>query len=459
MKKTLKLTFLGGVGSVTGANFLLEDLSRERPLRILIDCGLMQGSRFAMFENQKPFAYDPKTIDFLFVTHAHIDHIGRIPKLVREGFRGRIVSTGPTQKLAPLMLDDALKILEQECRQSGETPFYELADIKAAVSLWESVDYHEVFPISSGIEVKAMDAGHILGSAMFEFRINEQKLVFTGDLGNTPTPLLRNTEDLANVSYLVMESVYGDRNHEDRASRLELIKRVIEETTKKGGALLVPIFSLEKTQVLLSEINFLVENQEIKSVPVFLDSPLAIKVTEIYREESRHFNLTAQAAIGRGDDIFSFPRLKFTETPKESRVIRNIPNPKIILAGSGMSSGGRIVRHEREYLDDPKSTILFIGYQAVGSLGREIQEGAKVVDIEGEQVEIKARIATVDGYSSHKDSEHLVEFVEKTASTLKKVFVVMGEPRASMFLAQRLREYLEVDAKSPQPGESVELTF
>lgn len=461
MTSNTSLTFYGGTGSVTGANFLFEVSGKK----ILIDCGLTQGSRFADLENHEPFPYDPASIGFLLVTHAHIDHIGRIPKLVADGFRGKIFSTEETRLLVRPMFQDALKLMVEECKTKGSSPLYGENDISATISLWGSIPYHENFSLTPGISVYLKDAGHILGSAMFEITFSvvdenskppggglAKKIVFTGDLGNSPTPILKDTEIIADADYLVMESVYGDRNHEDRESRQLHLKDVITETIARKGALVIPTFSIEKTQVLLYEINELVENKQIPQIPVFLDSPLAIKVTEIYKTMRQNFNASAKTDMNMGDDIFNFPRLKMTARSEESKAILNVPSPKIILAGSGMSNGGRILHHEVNYLPGSQNTVLFVGYQAAGSLGRVIQDGVKEVRINGQIVPVRARVETISGYSSHKDSDHLVEFVEKTAESLTTVFVAMGELKSSLFLAQRLHDYFGVNAIVPEKG-------
>lgn len=457
-----RLTFCGGTGSVTGANFLLEVSGKK----ILIDCGLAQGSRFADEENRKPFLYDPTAIDFLLVTHAHIDHIGRIPKLVSNGFRGKILSTPETRALAGLMFEDALKLIEEECRKVGTLPLYEHKDVLTALSLWGDIPYHQNYELADGLTVYPKDAGHILGSAMYEisylgstskFRLNlKRKIVFTGDLGNSPTPILRDTETVTDADYLVMESVYGDRNHEDQSSRRKHLKDVIIETVNRNGTLIIPIFSLEKTQVILYELHELEEAYEIPVVPVFLDSPLAVEVTKVYHAMKSNWNDKALAEAG---DIFRFPRLKYTVHSEESKAILNVPAPKIILAGSGMSNGGRIIHHEANYLPGSQNTILFVGYQTAGSLGRQIQDGAKEVHINGQKVVVRARIETISGYSSHKDSDHLVQFVETAAkgNPRLKVFTVMGEPKSALFLVQRLRDYVGVEATHPELGETVTL--
>ncbi len=310
------LGFYGGVGSVTGANFMLD----TGDTAILVDCGLVQGSEFAGEINAKDFAYDPAAVDTLLVTHAHADHIGRIPKLVHDGFTGKIYSTKPTKELAEIMFADALKIMEMESKRAGRDPIYGEADIRTALARWETTGYHDPINLGSDVTVNFRDAGHILGSAIVEVMRNGKKVVFTGDLGNVPQPLLSAPDVPESYNYLVMESVYGDRSHEEVSERTELLKKQIEDTIQKQGTLIIPAFSLERTQAMLFEINNMVEAGEIPPIKTFLDSPLAIKVTRIYRESIEYLKPDVQEQIKSGDDIFAFDGLKFTETVKESFV-------------------------------------------------------------------------------------------------------------------------------------------
>ncbi len=451
MSKTT-ITFCSGVGTATGANFLLETEDGKN----LIDCGLVQGSKFAEEVNQNAFPYDVSSIKNLFITHAHADHIGRIPKLVHDGFRGTIWSTPETRALSAVMLPDILMQMRREAGEQNTKPMYDNTDIDKAFELWKEIPYHQPTDLA-GFTITLRDAGHILGSTMYEFVKNGKKIIFTGDLGNSPTPLLRDTEKITDANYMVMESVYGDRNHEPKAERLAKLKRVLNETIKRGGTVVIPAFSIERTQVILYELNNLIEAKEVPQVPVFLDSPLAIKVTSVYKSYTKDFNKAVQQEQTDGDNIFQFPGLKFVRTAEESAGIVRHKGSKIIIAGSGMSTGGRVIHHEREFLGDPQSTILIVGYQVAGCLGRELQDGAKSVRIEGQQIDIKAHVETILGYSSHKDSDHLIEFVADTVKTLKCVWVAMGEPKSSLFLTQRLRDYVGVNAVYPKIGETVTL--
>jgi len=463
--KKLRITFWGGIGTVTGANFLLE----SEKTKVLIDCGLVQGTPDSYEQNSKPFPYDVNLIDYLFITHAHMDHIGRVCKLVKDGFRGAIYSTPETKELCHIMLLDALKVMGRPDADvalsegiSHSSPLYSEEDLNTAMSLWRVFSYHSEI-MAGDFKVLAKDAGHILGSAIYEFTSPRQPLgesrrvVFTGDSGNSPAPLLRDMEKITNADYLVCDSVYGDRNHEPKDQRDSRFKQIVAETIQNKGAVVIPAFSIERTQVILYELNNLIEEGKIPSVPVYLDSPLGIKVTNVYKQFKKNFNTEVQKEISEGDNIFDFPKLKITHSSRDSEEIANIPNPKIIIAGSGMSTGGRVVWHEMRFLPDPKSTILLMGYQAVGTLGRQIQDKPKYVEINGQNIPIKARIETISGYSSHRDSDGLVEMVSDTADKVKKVFVVMGEPSASTYLAQRFRDELDVDAIYPERGKSYQL--
>lgn len=440
---------------MTGANFLFKD--GPSGLNILVDCGLFQGNKAFEDKNTDNFAYDPKTLDYLFVTHAHLDHVGRIPKLVKDGFNGVIYSTAPTKEIAEIVLADSLNLFKKE--NEDVEPFFSTADITKSMELWKTAEYHETINLKEGLRVSLKDAGHILGSTMFEFSRGENKLVFTGDLGNSPSPLLPDTETIKGANYLVMESVYGDRNHEDRSERRNLLEDAIEDTMRAGGTLMIPVFSVERTQEILFEIENMVEESRIPLAPVFLDSPMGIRVTEIYKKYSRFLNDNVRAQVEAGGDksIFRFPQFHETMSTDESKAIFQANPKKIILAGSGMSTGGRILHHEKNYLSDPRSTLLLVGYQQAGSLGRLIQDGVKTVKIMGKEISVLSQVRVIHGYSAHKDSDHLLEFVDYTKDTLKKVFVVMGETKSAMFLSQRIRDYLGVLAKAPDVAEVAEI--
>ncbi len=452
----MKIYFYGGAGVVTGANYLVECAGDK----ILIDCGMQQGSRFVEKENYKPFQYNPAEIKALLITHAHIDHVGRIPKLYRDGFRGDIFATHPTLDLARINLDDSLHLIEDEARRFKEEPFFKEEDLIGAWKLTHGRKYHEDIQITPNIKARFNDAGHILGSSIIEVFLTEGakkiKLVFSGDLGNPPTPLLSPTETIAEADYVLVESAYGDRLHEDRSQRKEKLTQVIENSIKNGGTLMIPTFAVERAQELIFEINNLSESGRIPRVPIFIDSPLAIKATAVYQKYSDYFNKEAKYLIASGDDLFNFPGLEFSLTTESSKAINDVPPPKIVVAGSGMSEGGRILHHEKRYLPDPKSTLLVIGYQVSGTLGRRLLDGAQDVKIFGEEIIVRAQVKAIGGYSAHADQAGLLKWVSATKG-VKKVFVVQGEVGPASALAQKIKDELAMAAAVPTAGEAYEL--
>lgn len=466
----MTITFCGGAKSVTGSNYLLDTDSSpggEAGKKILIDCGLFQGSLYAEQLNYQPFAYDPAAIDAVFITHSHADHTGRIPKLYKEGFRGVIYGSEPAIEMMKIALPDNLSLIEHD----AGAKLYTLGDLNKAMSLCQGLSYHQ--PVAIGdVTVILRDAGHILGSAIVEVDFDGKKIYFSGDLGNAPAPLLNPPELPEDASYIVTESTYGDRKHEDKDTRQEILHRVIKETINRGGTLMIPSFAMERTQNLLSEINDLVNEKKIPAVPVFLDSPLAIKLTKVYEKYPNYFNSRARETVKSGDDIFDFPGLKFTLTTEESKKINDVPPPKVIIAGSGMSNGGRILHHERRYLSDPHSTILFISYQAEGSLGRRILDrpaadvagvlSRNSVKIFGEEIPVRCHIQAIGGYSAHADQPAIVNWIKQglasnpPAGGLKKVFVVQGEESSALALADKLRE-LNIEVSIPEANQTYPL--
>lgn len=441
----MRLTFYGGVKEVTGANYLLE----SGDTKILIDCGLRQGSSFSEKLNWEPFPYDPKTIDAVFVTHAHIDHTGRLPKLVKDGFRGKVYSTPPTRDFANVLLLDSEHVLLESAERFKKPALYGVREIEELMACWEGVPYHQEIKIGP-FKVILYNAGHILGSSIILAEAKGKKIVFSGDLGNSPAPIIGQYEKLEDeeIDYCVVESTYGNRTHV--VSKDGIIENTIEETVKAGGVLMIPAFAMERTQKLLFEINELVENGRVPKVPVFLDSPLAIKVTEVYKKYSDYFDEATMNLLNKDKTLFDFPGLKRTLTAEESKVINNVPSPKIIIAGSGMSQGGRILHHEKRYLPDPKSAILFVGYQSKNSLGRKILDGEPAVKIHGEEVPVLCRRIVAEEYSAHADQKQLLEWLNPMRLTLKKVFAVQGEEEESSALVKKIINDLAVHAEIPE---------
>jgi metallo-beta-lactamase family protein len=455
MSYKAKIGFYGAVDSVTGNNFYFE----AQGMKIMIDCGLYQGAKYADERNHESFQIKPADIDVLIITHSHIDHVGRIPKFVKEGFHGKILSTKPTKRLADLMLHDTVNILAHEAIVDGVPPIYEERDVYEAMKLWHTVEYYDRYDLADNLSFVFHDSGHMLGSAMVRIKLGSDEMVFTGDLGNSPTPLIRDTDSIEGVKYLLMEAVYGDRNHEDRSTRKENLRKAILESIGKSGTLLIPAFSIERTQELLFELNEMVEHHKLPTVKIFIDSPLAIKATQVYRDSEKYFNKEVQHIIKSGDDVFRFPNLFFTETRGESMSIWDYHGPKVIMAGSGMMNGGRIMHHFKHFAGDPKTAILLAGYQAVGTIGRRVLDGERSIRMGDDDIKVRASVSVLNGYSGHKDLDHLLEFVETGSKTLKKVFVAIGEPHSTMFLAQRINDYLGLNAVVPELGATVELEF
>jgi len=446
----MKLSFFGGVGEVSGANYLLETSDRGQVIKILIDCGLHQGAASAEKRNWEPFPYDPHEISAVFVTHAHIDHTGLLPRLLKDGFKGKIYSTEPTKDFAELLLTDSEHILMQEAERYGKPPLYGVRDVEELVAHWEGVNYHQEVNVGP-FKIVFYNAAHILGSSFIVIEAEGKKIVFSGDLGNSPAPLLGTTEIFEDADYCLIESAYGDRFHQ--MTKDGLVEDVIEDTVKSGGTLIIPAFAMERTQKLLFDIDELMTHGRVPKVPVFLDSPLAIKMTAVYKKHLDYLDKETRDILKGDNLIFDFPQLKKTLTIDESKSINNIAPPKIIIAGSGMSQGGRILHHEKRYLSDPNSTILFVGYQAKNSLGRKIQEGAKSVKIHGENVPVRCRIAVGEYYSAHADQRQLLEWLWHMRLSLERVFVVQGEDGLAP-LAHKITDDLAVKAVIPKEGDS-----
>jgi metallo-beta-lactamase family protein len=456
----MKLTFCGGAGAVTGANYLLEIADAKMPggvRKILIDCGLAQGSHFLEELNYQPFAYNPADISEVFVTHAHIDHTGRLAKLVRDGFHGTVYSTPPTRDFGELLLLDSQRILEQEADRMHKPHLYELNHIGDLMQLWKGVPYHQTIHLGDSTKVTFYSAGHILGSATVYIEAEGKSIIFSGDLGNQPAPLIGPSECPTKADYCIMESAYGDRNHEGLENRYQKLERVILETVKDGGVLMIPAFALERTQILLLEMHEMLEKHQIPQISIFIDSPLAIKLTTVYNRYRDYLKPDLAKHFTDMDQLFRFPGLRMTATVEDSKQINHAPNPKIIVAGSGMSHAGRILHHEMRYLPDPKSTLLIFGYQAEGSMGRRLLEGAKSVHIMGEEVRVRAHVKAIGAYSAHADQRQLMEWVKPLTGHVKKVFLVQGEGKAATVLANKITTELGISAEVPAPGYSVML--
>jgi len=447
------ISFYGAAREVTGSCHLVE----TRNSRVLLDCGMFQGSAFSDAKNFRDFGFDPKTIDAVVVTHAHLDHVGRLPKLVKEGFRGKIYMTPPTAKLARLVLEDAEQIMEDEFRREYRPKLYELQDVEDVESQIQIVDYTHRVKLD-GLSFRYRDAGHILGSAFIEVEeAGGARLAFSGDLGNVPDPILKPTAQLAAQDALIVESTYGNRLHEEQDTRLQTLRNCIAQTIKQNGVLLIPAFAIERTQLLLFELNHLIENRLVPAVDIYLDSPLGIKASEVMREFPQYYNRDALREVSSGEDLFMFPGLHKTMTRDESKGINEAPRPKVILAGSGMMNGGRILHHLVRYLGDPRSTVLIVGYQAGGTLGRRIYSGEKRVEVLDERINIKANVVAIGSYSAHADQQQILNWVSTAVKLPGRIFCVHGEEDAAAALATRLTQKLKVPVDVPRFGEKIEI--
>jgi metallo-beta-lactamase family protein len=442
----VKLTFLGAARMVTGSCYLLEAGAK----RILVDCGMFQGQEEEL--NRHSFPFPPETLDFVVLTHSHHDHVGRLPLLGRYGYRGPILTHGATADLAGVMLLDTAHLLEQDAEWESRKahragrppvePLYTRADVTAILSQFRPLEYDRLYPISDRVSIRLRDAGHILGSASVEvFAAGEGKLVFSGDIGQPDRPILQDPATIDEADYLVMESTYGNRLHEESEAKREKFRRVIMETIAAGGNLIIPAFSVGRTQELLYELNSLVEAKLLPPVPIILDSPLAIKVTQITRRHAEVFDERTRELLAQGDEPFEFDGLRFVQTAEESKELNQDRAPKIIIAAGGMCEGGRVVHHLKHNLWRKESTVLFVGFQAQGTLGRVIRDGARRVRLLGEEVAVRARIEVLEGFSAHADQRGLVAWAEAFSRRRpRRVFLTHGEPEAAEGLAGLLRE-------------------
>ena len=473
----MKITFLGATRTVTGSNFLVEAAGKK----FLVDCGMWQGREDIEIQNGEDFEYNPAEIDFMLLTHAHIDHSGRIPKLYNEGFRNKIYAHKATCDLCTLMLPDSGHIQEAEIEwknrkriRKGEKelpPLYTAEDALKSLEVFEPVKYDEIIEITPDIHVRFNDAGHMLGSSIIELWVKEDgketKTVFTGDLGNNDIPLLSEPTMIESTDYLVMESTYGSRLHLRNEEKAKMFLDIVSETLDNGGTVVIPSFAVGRTQEILYEINKLkdiITDEEFKrryktlmKSPVYVDSPLAISATEVFKENMELFDEETQAQIMQGDNPLEFPGLEFTRTADESKALNEDPKSSIIISASGMCEVGRIKHHLKHNLWNPKSTILFVGYQAPGTLGYSIVNGAKKVKIFGEEIAVNARIEYIEGYSGHADQEGLMNFIYSFITKPKHIFLVHGEPESQDILQAKIEEETKIGVTVPEFGETYEL--
>lgn len=430
----MKIGFFGADRAVTGSNHMVE----FGQTKVLFDCGMYQCGRFCEIENYKPFTYDPVSVVAVFVSHPHADHCGKLPKLYKDGFRGKVYCTAPARKLAQVVLEDSAKLIGREAKRDKTEPLFTLEDVEGVMKLFVDLDYHSEVEIGGG-KFKLLDAGHILGSAMVVGVIEGRTIVFSGDLGNSPAPLLQPTETVQGADIVIMESTYGNRLHESVTERERKLLEVILEVVQNRGVLLIPSFAIERTQELLHDIDHILEANNLGRVKVFLDSPMAIKATEIYQESFDYLSDGIQDHE-TPRSLFNFPQLELTESKKDSLEIDDEGNPKIIIAGSGMMNGGRILSHAVKVLPNPNNVLLIVGYQSEGTLGRRLLDGERKVKIEGKEVEVLARIKAIGSYSAHADQNQILMWFKAMGSMPEKVFLVHGEIDQAQGLADKLKE-------------------
>lgn len=451
----MRISFHGAAGEVTGSNFILHTESAE----VIVDCGLFQGRKMAEAQNYTPFPYDPASIQGMILTHAHLDHCGRIPKLWKDGYRGPIFCTPATRDLAELIMGDAANIMLHEAEDDGEEnaqePLYLAVDVANALTLFQVVDYHEPVTVAPGVTATFYDAGHILGSASVLVETEGKKVLFSGDIGNHPVPILRPPETPDAADVVIMETTYGSRTHESPLDRRVKLRSVIRQAAEKGGTLLIPAFAVERTQEILYEVGQLIQEQSIPTIPIFLDSPLAIKATKVYYNYPECYDDAANLIKQNGGDFLSFPNLKITETADQSKAIKEFKGAKIIIAGSGMMEGGRIVHHAKDLLGESDTTLLFVGYQAEGTLGRSIFEGQRKVKIKYQFVHIKAHIMAIGAYSAHADAPALKQWLESIKQKPQQVFLVHGEADGAAGFAKMIDK--EYTVTIPKLNETVEI--
>ncbi|NPV78762.1 MAG: MBL fold metallo-hydrolase [Firmicutes bacterium] len=463
----MKLSFLGAARTVTGSCYLLE----LEKTRILIDCGMFQGPKDLRALNYGEFGFDPKTIDFLILTHAHLDHSGLIPRLVGAGFSGKILSSEATRDLSEIMLLDSAHIQELEAewqsrknRRADEEAFEALYTVKEAqqsLELFSPQPMREVITLNDEVSFRLRDAGHILGSAIVELWLGPDatgpKIVFSGDLGNVNQPIIRDPEFISDADFLVIESTYGNRIHQDRQTRISMLKRIVQSTFAMGGNVIIPAFAVARTQDVVYDLAQLARKGELPDVKIFIDSPMAVETTRIFSQHKDSYDVEMKHLLASGYDPFSLPELSYVETTEESRALNEIKSGAIIISASGMCDFGRIKHHLKHNLWRPENTILFVGFQARGTLGRRLVDGEKKVRIFNEEIAVKARIEAIDGYSAHADKDMLLYWVKSFASLPRKVFITHGEDEAAEELRRTLEETLGLLAYVPSLGDAYDI--
>jgi metallo-beta-lactamase family protein len=461
----MKIRFLGAARTVTGSCYHLS----SNGIQILVDCGIYQGKNSDEI-NRIPFQFDPKEINYLLLTHAHLDHSGLIPKLVMDGFQGRIFTTSATAELVEIMLYDSAHIQEKDAEwltkksyRSGRNevfePLYNTEDVKTALPFFDKKPYGSIEELGNGIKYRFIDAGHILGSGTLEIWYqhgnSEKKVVFSGDIGKNENPIINDPQHVEEANYVVVESTYGNRFHRGMQESIDELERAIKETFKRGGNVLIPSFAVGRTQDILYILNKLVKEGKLHDLDVYVDSPLADKATKIYMAHPEFFDAEAVT-------VFKFRstegmKIHFTTAVEESQKINKIKSGAIIIAGSGMCEGGRIRHHFKHNIWRPECSIIFTGFQVKGTLGRHIIDGAKTAHILGEEMVIRAKVYTIGGFSAHADQKELLEWLGAFTVKPEEVFIVHGEETVSLEFEKIVQEKLGLNTHVPQKGEELEI--
>lgn len=468
----MNVSFLGAAKTVTGSCYYIETDS----CRFIVDCGMFQGSKEYEIRNEEDFEFNPAELDFALLTHAHIDHCGRIPKLYNAGFKGKIYATKATVELCALILPDSGHIQESEnewvnrkrerAGMKPVEPLYTVQDAIDSMKLFESVRYDDIISPLENIKVRFSDAGHILGSSIIEIWITEKgkevKLVFSGDLGNMNMPILRDPSVIDSADYLFIESTYGNRLHMNVEDKEERFVDLINTTIEQGGNVVIPSFAVGRTQEIIYDLFKQYEKygdklKKLFATPVYIDSPLAVSATKVFRNNLDCFDEEARAYIKNGDNPLDFPSLKFTQSVDESKALNDSKESIVIISASGMCEAGRIKHHLKHNLWRKESTIIFVGYQAQGTLGRRLVDGAKKVRIFGEEISVKARIEMIEGFSGHADRAGLLNWIDKFKEKPSKIFIVHGEEEAMMEFSDAINEKFGISTIIPEMGETMDL--
>jgi metallo-beta-lactamase family protein len=466
------LQFLGAAQAVTGSMHLVETNGR----RVLLDCGMVQGRRQEARKLNSEFPFDVKSIDAVVLSHAHLDHSGRLPMLVKNGFNNSIFATSATRDLCSAMLRDSASLQEMDAKYVNKInaekglpfikPLYNVHDVKETLRLFQTLEFRRPLEILPGIRLTFRNAGHILGSASVMLEVAEGRnrdkvttLAFTGDLGRKGAAVVQDPETFERADVLITESTYGGRHHGPISEAREKLARIVSETAHKGGLLIIPAFAVGRTQDVVYHLHELMQAKQIPSMPVYVDSPLATNITEIFRQHPESYDEeTEQLLLQDGDtDPFGFNMLKYTHSTEESKKLNNLKRPAIIISASGMCEGGRVLHHLRRNIGDPNTTVLFVGFQAENTLGRKLLQGGKIARIYGEEHEVRARMEEIDGYSAHADEGELLEFIAAIPKKPQRIFVVHGEPDATAAMAAGLGKMGFENVIVPERGDRFEL--